>query len=57
MKKLNLSRIELKNFQQWIKKLPLNETVFMRTTYEREEIREQKLVELYKRYKNEQSNN
>ena len=50
MKKLELNRIEMKKFQQWLKSLPLNETSFMRTTYEREEIRQQKLIDLYEKY-------
>jgi hypothetical protein len=50
MKKLELSRTEMKKFQHWLKSLPSQETSFMRHTYEREEIRQQKLIELYEKY-------
>jgi hypothetical protein len=52
---LNLSRREVHAFQQWLKSLPKEQTLFLFQTYETEQARTQKLKDLYSRYQTEKS--
>ena len=49
----NLPRREIFAFQQWMKSLPKEQTLFLYQTFDLEEVRVQKLKDLYKRYKTE----
>jgi hypothetical protein len=52
---LNLGRREIHAFQQWLKSLPKEQTLFLYQTYEKEEVRNEKLIALFNRYQAEKS--
>jgi hypothetical protein len=54
LKALNqLSRKEIHAFHSWLRTLPFNEILFMRSSYDTEAVREQKLKDLYIKYNKE----
>lgn len=46
----SISRKDLADFQRWLKTLPWTSTDFLYQTYFTEDVREQKLKDLYNRY-------
>ena len=51
----DLPRREIFSFQQWMKSLPKEQTLFLYQTFDVEEVRVQKLKDLYQRYKTERN--
>jgi len=51
----NLGRREIHAFTQWLKSLPKEQTLFLYQTYEKDEVRNQKLIDLFARYQAEKS--
>jgi hypothetical protein len=51
----SLPRREIFAFTQWMKSLPKEQTVFLYQTFDAEEVRVEKLKDLYKRYQTEKS--
>lgn len=51
----DLPRREIFAFQQWMKSLPKEQTMFLYQTFDAEEVRVQKLKDLYNRYKTERN--
>lgn len=51
----NLGRREIHAFTQWLKSLPKEQTLFLYQTYEKEEVRNEKLIALFNLYQAEKA--